>query len=258
MSGHVWRPLLVVLVLVAVLIVVRQIYVPDDFGVHARGYTYGWYRSGSVIDWRWMPLQYQGKESCAECHQKQVAQIRDMPHASIQCENCHGPALDHPSDPPKLVIDTSRGLCLRCHARLPYPSSARGGLRGIDPATHHQGRECVECHPPHHPILDDVRAAGSAGGDLNASCRPCHQKQVDDIVGMPHQIIYCERCHGPKGEHPTDPPKLAIERTRSLCLTCHDDKTRHNAGRPCVTCHDPHKSSLQFLQFLPSPGEASQ
>ena len=258
MSGHVWRPLLVVLVLVAVLIVVRQIYVPDDFGVHARGYTYGWYRSGSVIDWRWMPLQYQGKESCAECHQKQVAQIRDMPHASIQCENCHGPALDHPSDPPKLVIDTSRGLCLRCHARLPYPSSARGGLRGIDPATHHQGRECVECHPPHHPILDDVRAAGSAQGDLNASCRPCHQKQVDDIVGMPHQIIYCERCHGPKGDHPTDPPKLAIERTRSLCLTCHDDKTRHNAGRPCVTCHDPHKSSLQFLQFLPSSGEASQ
>lgn len=258
MSGHIWRPLLVVLALVAVLIAVRQIYVPDDFGVHARGYTYGWYRSGSVIDWRWMPLQYQGKESCAECHQKQVAEIRDMPHASIQCENCHGPALDHPSDPPKLAIDTSRGLCLRCHARLPNPSSARGGLRGIDPATHHPDRECVECHPPHHPILDDVRAAGSAQGDLNASCRPCHQKQVDDIVGMPHQIIYCERCHGPKGDHPTDPPKLAIDRTRSLCLTCHDNKTRHNAGRPCVTCHDPHKSSLQFLQFLPSSGEASQ
>jgi predicted CXXCH cytochrome family protein len=257
MSGHIWRPILVVLALVAVLLVVRQLYVPDDFKVHARGYTYGWYRSGSVIDWKWMPLQYQGKETCAECHQKQVDEVRDMPHASIQCENCHGPALDHPSDPPKLAIDTSRGLCLRCHARLPYPSSARGGLRGIDPATHHPGRECVECHPPHHPILD-AGAAGSDQGVLSATCRPCHQKQVDDIVGMPHQIISCERCHGPKGDHPTDPPKLAIDRTRSLCLTCHDNKTRHNAGRPCVTCHDPHKSSLQFLQFLPSSDEAAQ
>ena len=47
------------------------------------------------------------------------------------------------------------------------------------------------------------------------------------------------------------PAKLTIDKTRHLCLTCHVDKWRHNRGRTCVTCHDPHKSSLQFLQFLP-------
>jgi predicted CXXCH cytochrome family protein len=256
-SSHVWRPLLVVVLIVGVLVVARELYVPNDFGVHARGYTYGWYRERSVLDWKWAEIKYQGSESCRECHQKQVDVIRDMPHASIQCENCHGPALDHPDDPAKLTIDTTRELCLRCHTRLPYPSSARGGLRGIDPAAHNPGRPCVECHLPHQPTLD-LRSTESDAPRMNATCRPCHQDQVEEIVGMPHEIIYCERCHGPARDHPSDPPKLAIRDTRQACLKCHVSKTRHNLGRTCVTCHDPHKSSLQFLRFEPSPSEAPQ
>ena len=133
-SGHVWRPLLVVIALVAVLLVVRQIYVPDDFGVHQNGYSYGWYRQASIGDWKWLPVKYQGKESCVPCHQKQVHARDGTPHVAIQCENCHGPGTDHPKDPAKLPIDRTRALCLRCHVKLQYPSSARGGLRGIDPS----------------------------------------------------------------------------------------------------------------------------
>ena len=257
-SSHAWRPLLVFVAIVALLLTVRHFYVPNDFGVHERGYTYGWYRGLSVGDWKWLPIKYQGRESCAECHRKQVVSIRDMPHASIQCENCHGPALDHPSDPAKLTIDTTRELCLRCHASLPYPSSARGGLRSIDPATHNPGQPCVECHSPHQPTLDHLLSPDAGQVHVNATCRPCHQDQVEEIVGMPHEIIYCERCHGPVGNHPSDPPKLAIRETREACLKCHDSKTRHNLGRTCVTCHDPHKSSLQFLRFAPSASEAPE
>jgi len=256
-SGHVWRPVLVILALVVIGVAFRQFYVPDDFGVQARGYTYGWYRQGSSIDWKWMPLRYQSPETCEACHKQQVSEIRDQPHASIQCQDCHGPALDHPDDPQRLVVDTSRALCLRCHARLPYPSSARGGLRGIDAATHNPGRECVECHQPHHPTLTAKQRAQTVQGVLNETCRPCHLKQVQDVVGMPHEIISCERCHGPKGDHPSDPAKLVIDTSRELCVTCHTSKKQHNAPRPCVTCHDPHKSALQFLQFLPPAGEAA-
>jgi len=251
-SAHVWRPLLAVLAVVVVLVVVRQVYVPDDFGVHAGGYTYGWYRAGNVIDWKWMPLHYQDDETCGDCHRRQATEIRDQPHASIQCQNCHGPARDHPDKPAKLTVDTTRALCLRCHAKLPYPSSGRGGLRGVDAVTHHAGRQCVDCHQPHHPLLTARQRAQTKQGVLNETCRPCHLKQVEDVAGMPHEIISCERCHGARQDHPSDPAKLTIDTTRQLCLTCHATKTQHNAPRTCVTCHDPHRSSLEFLQFLPA------
>ena len=251
MSRHVWRPLLVVLALVALLFVFRYFYVPDDFGVHEPGFTYGWYREQNIFDWQGVAIKYQGRESCKPCHQKQVDAISGMPHAIIQCENCHGPAMDHPSDSAKLSIDRTRELCLRCHAKLAYPSSARGGLRGIDPATHHPDRACVECHDPHHPALTNLQSPTSTGRHGNDFCRSCHQLQVDTVKGQPHEIVYCESCHGPARNHPSSPAKLSIDKTRNLCLKCHVDKWRHNLGRECVTCHDPHKSSLQFLQFLP-------
>ncbi len=252
MKNHALRPLLVVIVIVLAVFVVRHYYVPSDFGVHSNGYMYGWYRGRDTWDWKLVTVKYQGKQTCTPCHRAQVDVISGTPHAIIQCENCHGPAQDHPSDPAKLTVDRSRALCLRCHTKLAYPSSARGGLRGIDPATHHPGVACVVCHDPHHPNLTSRQAPKSALPHGNEYCRSCHQAVVDSVVGMPHAIIYCEDCHGPAGNHPTDPAELRIDKTRGLCLRCHVDKTRHNPGRECVTCHDPHKSSLQFLQFLPS------
>ena len=130
MSGHVWRPILVVIAIIALLLVARQIYVPDDFGVHANGYSYGWYRQASIGDWKWLPVSSQGKDSCVPCHQKQVHAREGTPHVAIECENCHGPGTDHPKDPAKLPIDRSRALCLRCHVKLPYPSSTKGRSQG--------------------------------------------------------------------------------------------------------------------------------
>ncbi len=251
MSSHVWRPVLVVVTLVAVLFLVRQWYVPDDFGVHAGGYSYGWYRQSALLDWRWLPIRYQGRDTCVKCHTQEADDLQGMPHVVIQCENCHGPANQHPEDPAKLPIDRTRALCLRCHAKLAYPSSARGGLRGIDAATHHPGEQCVSCHSPHKPLLTSLEPAKPHERHDNQYCRPCHQDQVDMVTGMPHEIVYCESCHGYARNHPTDPPELRMNRTRALCLKCHTDKVEHNAGRTCLTCHDPHKSSLQFLRFQP-------
>jgi hypothetical protein len=45
-------------------------------------------------------VKYLGKEYCKDCHPGKYDSINKTPHMSIQCENCHGPAIDHPSDPP--------------------------------------------------------------------------------------------------------------------------------------------------------------
>ncbi len=157
MKGHVWRPLYVVIGIVVLILIIRVFYVPADFGVHERGYMYGWYREGNIKEWMNVKVKYQGEEYCKGCHPDKLESIMKTPHAIIQCENCHGPAMEHPSEPPKLKIDKSREQCLRCHFPLLYPTSGRANIRGIDPEKHNPGIECVMCHNPHSPSLGGKR-----------------------------------------------------------------------------------------------------
>ncbi len=156
MKSHVLRPLWMAIGLVCLILVVRHIMVPSDFGVHGDSFTYNYYRAGNVDEWKAFTVKYRGKETCAECHPENVEANQASQHASIQCENCHGPALNHPEDPEQLTIDRTRALCLRCHADLPYPGSLRGELPSIDPEEHNPGEECVECHSAHNPSLEDM------------------------------------------------------------------------------------------------------
>jgi len=157
MKNHVLRPLWVVLVAVALLLIVRHFMVPRDFGVEAGGnFTYNFHRLSATEDWENFKVKYRGREYCRECHEENLQSILDSPHADIQCENCHGPAIDHPDNPEVLTLNTSRALCLRCHTYLPYPTSQRADLPGIDPDSHNPGEECVDCHNPHNPALEDM------------------------------------------------------------------------------------------------------
>jgi predicted CXXCH cytochrome family protein len=146
---HVLRPLYVVLALAAIILIARIFLVPDDFGIHENGYTYGWYRKANVEEWKSVNVKYRGEEYCQACHPEQAKKVLSSPHKKITCENCHGPALEHPVTPPKLTLDRSRALCLRCHTYLAYPTSERSGLKGIDPDRHNSGLACVLCHNPH-------------------------------------------------------------------------------------------------------------
>ncbi len=146
---HVLRPLYVFLAIGALIFIARGVLVPSDFGVHERGYMFGWFRQGNVDEWKAVPVKFQGRDYCRDCHADQEKEVRSSPHKMIQCENCHGPAVEHPSQPAKLAIDRERGLCLRCHTRLPYPTSQRAKIPGIQPDQHNPGLECVGCHNPH-------------------------------------------------------------------------------------------------------------
>jgi hypothetical protein len=164
MKNHVFRPLIVVIGLVVLVLIFRFFYVPKDFGTHENGYMYGWYRTSNIEDWKNVKVKYQGSEYCKDCHADKLESISQSPHMNIQCENCHGPAgtpegivhFDQDKSP-KLPIDRSRGQCLRCHAKLAYPSSGRKSIRGIDPDKHNTDIECVACHNPHKPSLEGLK-----------------------------------------------------------------------------------------------------
>lgn len=157
MSNHIWRPLWAAIIFVAVILLVRWILVPSDFGVHEQGYMYGWHRKGNEADWMKVSVKYRTSAFCGKCHEDKFSDIKESPHATIMCENCHGPALNHPKDPQTLNIDRSRQLCVRCHFKLPYKKSGRSNIKGIDPATHHPEAECVLCHYPHNPLRPAVK-----------------------------------------------------------------------------------------------------
>lgn len=157
MKNHIWRPLFVVLGLVALILVVRLFYVPEGFGTHDQGYMYGFHRLGNEQEWKDQKPNYKFDIGyCNGCHEDKVTSLQSSPHAIIPCEDCHGPAMEHPDNPPKLTVDRSREQCLRCHSYLPYPTSGRAVIRGIDPDKHNPGIECVSCHNPHNPNLEGM------------------------------------------------------------------------------------------------------
>ncbi len=156
MKNHVFRPLFAAILFVAALLTVRHFLVPSDFGVHGESFTYNFYRAGSVNDWKNFLVSYKGRAYCEECHEENTESITSSKHAIISCENCHGPAMNHPDEPEVLTVDKERGLCLRCHARLPYPGSLRSEIAAIEIGEHNLGEECVECHNPHNPSLEDM------------------------------------------------------------------------------------------------------
>lgn len=156
MKNHLLRPLWLVAGIVFLLLLVRHVMTPADFGVHGETFTYNFYRLGNVDEWKNFPAKYCGNDSCARCHRENVEKNQSAHHRAMECENCHGPALKHPEDPEFLVIDRSRELCLRCHLSLPYKGSGRAEIKGIDPGAHNPGFACVDCHDPHKPSLEDM------------------------------------------------------------------------------------------------------
>lgn len=154
MKWHVLRPLWVALGLVGLILIAGKFLVPEDFGVHGRNFTYGYHRFSNIQEWKDFPVKYQGREACVECHDQNVSTLNASSHAPVECENCHGPAVDHPNDQEFLPLDTTRELCLRCHAFLDYPNSARGELMSIEDRRHKRRYECIKCHNPHDPKED--------------------------------------------------------------------------------------------------------
>lgn len=88
-------------------------------------------------------------------------------------------------------------------------------------------------------------------------CQACHEEPHADWSAGVHEVVKCEVCHGPAGEHPLDGGKLPIpDDSVRLCTLCHEKMPARPAAQPqivvsehageeqCVMCHDPHAPAL--------------
>lgn len=96
----------------------------------------------------------------------------------------------------------------------------------------------------------------------SAYCSECHEDKTESLEISQHGMIPCENCHGAAFDHPENPERLAIDRSRDLCLRCHSElympssgrndipginPDDHNAGLECSECHNPHNPSLEEM-----------
>ena len=93
-------------------------------------------------------------------------------------------------------------------------------------------------------------------------CGNCHIDKDTDLSASRHAMIPCENCHGAALDHPVDPERLKIDRSRDLCIRCHAqlytptsgrsaipgiNPDQHNTGMECSVCHDPHNPGLEEM-----------
>jgi hypothetical protein len=141
---HVVRVALLLAGGLMVFVIIRQAYIPADFG------TLGFYRAGALAANQAYPIQYGGQTVCLDCHGALEGSVKDNRHTAIRCETCHGPLAKHAADAennkPKVL--NPRLLCLSCHTK---GAGKPDGFPQIVPAAHEPNRVCADCHPAHKP-----------------------------------------------------------------------------------------------------------
>lgn len=221
----------------AALVVARAVFVPPTFGDR------GHYRAAAVDEVVAQPIQYAGREACADCHVDVADQHSRARHQTVACETCHGPAAAHAGDPSAQapVVPRERRFCPRCHG---YDPSRPTGFPQIDPVLHNPLKPCVECHQPHAPEPPI----------LPSSCAACHGEIARVKVVSHHATLDCTQCHRTPDAHRDTPRLVGAEkpRTREFCGTCHAkdaassktiprvDLATHGSRYLCWQCHYPH------------------
>jgi predicted CXXCH cytochrome family protein len=178
----------------------------------------------------WADLQASGHASstCEACHTVNAngnavtgdagwVATQDTRYQDVQCEACHGPGLDHVTDPTPETVPLASMLV------------------GVDLTN-----GCGECHQgTHHPFLEDwsqsAHATLNSHMSDNASCQPCHTgdgalqawgesvNYLEKAAGT-HFATTCAVCHDPHGgpnEYQTRYPINVADINQNLCMKCH-------------------------------------
>jgi hypothetical protein len=162
----------------------------------------------------------QTNRSCLACHTAGfdlptgfVSNARTPHLASVQCENCHGPAARHaanPDDPPvRPRAEVASQVCGGCH-NGPWDSTF------------------AEWTNSAHSLITNLLVT-----KINAS----NQVVVTNLNLNPaNQINNCGRCHS---------GSVRVSLLESNALPAGDA----NIGIVCVTCHDPHQTNANPAQL---------
>jgi hypothetical protein len=228
---------IVIIVVGIMFILVRPLFVPEDFG------TYGHFRASAVDEIVSQEVNYAGQEVCFDCHDDVMETKYDGYHKNVACEVCHGPAAGHTEDPEsnQLIAPTERGYCPLCHE---YSPSRPTGFPQIVSLSHNPMEPCIGCHDPHDPDPPEIPR----------ECEACHA-QIARTKALSHHLnIPCTLCHQTPEDHKVNPREVLPSKpiSRDFCAQCHGatisdkkgipkiDLASHEPRYVCWQCHYPH------------------
>ena len=237
MPQQVPRLLIVFVLAGAALVAARFFLVPPSFG------DVGHYRAAAVDSITAHPKKYAGHQECTLCHGNVAAERLAGNHKGVNCEVCHGPAMEHVTAPLNVKPSAPRGrdFCVLCHA---YNPSRPTGFPQIDTVTHNPLTPCMGCHNPHAPEPPVVPQ----------ECSACHGQIARQKSVSHHATVACTTCHEAPQQHKIDPRSARPTRPtdRAFCGGCHAedapspqripriDLRRHGEEYLCWQCHYPH------------------
>jgi len=164
--------------------------------------------------------------------------------ANVQCENCHGAAANHATNPSDVTavprVELAATMCGGCHNNQLVPAQ----VSAQHPPTYeewsstpHQTFDvvCAKCHDP-HPLITSNLLYG-------ATCGQCHTTAYQQWSTTLHKTfdVACQKCH--------DPHLLITTNLLSgaTCGQCHPRAYQEWSAAPhstydvvCQRCHDPH------------------
>ena len=237
----------------------------------------------------WETLQASGHAAgyCEPCHSVSdrgnatsdpnvgYAFHQDSRYVDVQCENCHGPALSHISNPagPKplasfeAAVDAENG-CGECHegTHHPFVEQWSESAHGLGPNTQFaggRGDACARCHEGQRALAltfgVEAEFLESGDGELRTiTCVVCHAShgspydaQLRASVDIPSRDHLCVRCHARsgtpwtfRGPHAAQGLLILDEEVgyRPPGFSYPDARTRNSHGpennpRLCTTCH---------------------
>ena len=146
--------------------------------------------------------------------------------------------------------------CTRCHGTADMPRGAFNVRRAFRPSVgraenrtfqfdhaQHTAVDCATCHRDGLALSAARVNCGSCHQEHHEpenNCMACHQAPAASAhTRTAHLSCTGAGCHSPT-------PVQASQRTRQLCLACHQDMVDHQPGQVCVDCH-----------ALPAPRSAS-
>jgi len=187
--------------------------------------------------------------ACQSCHTSIPGHAT---HAGVACRACHvPPTRDIASTMARETCQSCHHgsqqtrTCSTCHAPVPAKTVERSlqlsvwsAPRSVSlPFDHarHVSVQCATCHVE-PPLLSPDRACGSCHQNHHrpdAACASCHAAPPAGV----HDLRVHEGCSG-AGCH-AETAVADLPESRATCLVCHRDRTDHQPGKDCRSCHWP-------------------
>ncbi len=228
----------------------------------AKGECLGCHNPHGGVDKRFI-RENSMQEMCARCHDAVTQNKKNVhdPVAKGACDSCH---TSHASRFPKLLFNEGEALCYTCHkdtqaqlanVRFPHQAMKDG---------------CGKCHEAH--ASNNAKQLKQPVVTLCTTTCHDHDKIATQITQSKykHTVVTkdaaCMTCHLPHGSNFTS---LMIDTPLTLCMKCHNDKTKTDRGYvvpampelsdetasrhgpvndgECGACHQSHGSDQKLL-----------